>query len=578
MTPTPPQTERTYRPLWRRLAFFMVLFTLVPALTIALVLLNRNAEMIKTTSREVRLAATETVSVPLDLLVVDARQQLVAVGQALGDPTLSGELKMGLARTLVSSSHTIDHALIFDASGVYIDTIRRQELTWKPSTQPLSKDAMASSLALGAYVSSSLIEDRARVIVPLRTPEQEITGYVVSDVPIARMEDLLKATAAQKFAGEAGELFILSAGGNLLLSGSDNPTAVEISLGARAQELAKLPGVATSEEVGTSLVTFKPLEHAPWIVVANVPRAVAYAPLESLRMWVLVALALVVLLGVGFSIGFARGITRPINELMVQCRAIARREFTRRVEITSKDELGVLAATLNDSASELAASEHELLRQERIRHDLGRYLPHELVERVINKDDQVIDMVGSSEQVTVMFADVVGFTALCQSLTPEQSVTILNDLFTIITEIIFRHGGVVDKFIGDSVMAFWGAPQKNEEHAVDACSAAEEIISWLELGNVSWKEKFGVEIALAIGIHSGEAIVGNVGSSTRMTYTAIGDTVNLAARLESIARPNQILVTRHTANLVDELFELSYAGERQMPGYDEPLEIYEVTP
>ncbi len=135
------------RPLWRRLAFWMVVFSLLPALAIALVLLNRNAEMIKTTSREVRLTATETVSVPLDLLIVDARQQLVAVGQALGDPSLDPAIKMGLARTLVSSSGTIDHAIIFDASGVYIDTIRHTDSTWKPDIENLPKEAMASAAA-----------------------------------------------------------------------------------------------------------------------------------------------------------------------------------------------------------------------------------------------------------------------------------------------------------------------------------------------------------------------------------------------------------------------------------------------
>ncbi len=559
----------------------MVVFSLLPALAIALVLLNRNAEMIKTTSREVRLTATETVSVPLDLLIVDARQQLVAVGQALGDPSLDPAIKMGLARTLVSSSGTIDHAIIFDASGVYIDTIRHTDSTWKPDIENLPKEAMASAAASGLDLAGSLREERVRFMVPLQTPEKKITGYVVSDVPITRIQDLLVATTQDKFEEDTGELMLLNASGEILLGGAkeQKPDGV---LKERAAELGVLEGVATSEEVarssGPALVTFKPLKQAPWMVVASVPRAVAYAPLESLRFWVLVALGVVVVLGVAFSIVFARGITRPVDALMAQCRALARREFSKRVELDTRDELGVLANTLNESAVELAESEQELLRQERIRNDLGRYLPSELVEKVVEEDRQVIDLGGTHEQVTVLFADVVGFTALCQELTPEQSVAILNDLFTIITEIIFRHGGVVDKFIGDSVMAFWGAPQPNEDHALDACTAAEEIVSWLELGNVSWKEKYDVEIALAIGIHSGEAVVGNVGSSTRMTYTAIGDTVNLAARLESIARPNQILVTRATANLVDELFDLSYAGERQMPGHEEPIEIYEVNP
>src|SRR5690606_18474437 len=116
----------------------------------------------------------------------------------------------------------------------------------------------------------------------------------------------------------------------------------------------------------------------------------------------------------------------------------------------------------------------------------------------------------------------VQFTPLCERLPPDDVVALLNELFTIVTEIIFRHGGTVDKFIGDGIMAFWGAPAACDDHADRALAAADDILSWLEVGNDGWKERYGVELELAIGVNSGSPIIGNIGSSTRMEYTAIG--------------------------------------------------------
>ena len=571
---------------------------MIPSVVLAIALLDRNAEMLKTSSREVRLTSTEALATSLDVLLLDAIEQLAGVAQALGNPDLDPAIKIGLVQTLVSSSGSIDHALVFDASGQHIDTIKHEGLTYAPDTATLPESMRQSLEKQGKFVSDDLVarevgEERVRMGVPLRSKAGDITGFILSDVPLASIKQKRALLVEEKFEGDALGLNLVNIEGQRLLRGdseSSASTALDPALVARARELAELKKVATSEEIverdaSSALVTFKPLEQAPWLIVSRVPRSVAYAPLMTMRIAVLIALGLVLLLGVIIAILFSRQITRPINALMTQCRAIAQRRFAERVELDSSDELGVLARTLNDSARELEESEKELLRQERIRNDLGRYLPHELVERVVLNErkkgaeqDPFLSLEGREQEITVLFADVVGFTEICQHLTAQDTVTILNELFTILTEIIFRHGGVVDKFIGDSIMAFWGAPEPNAEHAIDACSAAEEILSWLELGNVAWKERYNIDIALAIGMHSGPAVVGNVGSNTRLAYTAIGDTVNLAARLESIARPNQILTSRETAALLDELFETHYAGERLMPGHEVPIQVYEVTP
>jgi adenylate cyclase len=187
-----------------------------------------------------------------------------------------------------------------------------------------------------------------------------------------------------------------------------------------------------------------------------------------------------------------------------------------------------------------------------------------------------VSLGGERREITVMFADVVGFTPLAERQRAQDVVTMLNELFTILTEIVFRHGGTVDKFVGDCVMAMWGAPQPQADHAARAVAAAEDMQAWLEAGNESWRERFGFEIELAIGINSGEAVVGNFGSEKRMDYTAIGDTVNVAARLESIARPGQILVTAATRNAVGDRATFVALGARGVIGRSQQLELFEV--
>ena len=283
----------------------------------------------------------------------------------------------------------------------------------------------------------------------------------------------------------------------------------------------------------------------------------------------------VVLLALLVGLWTARTLTAPIASLVELARKLGRRELGATVRIWTNDELRVLGDAMSQASTDLASSEARIRHEEAIRGDLGRYLPREIVERVVDRE-QDMALGGARREITVLFADVVSFTPLTESHKPEDVVTILNELFTILTEIVFRHGGTVDKFVGDAVMAIWNAPSDQSDHAERALAAAEDMMRWLETGNATWQERFGVKVQLAIGVHTGEAVVGNIGSETRMTYTAIGDVVNVAARLEAIARPQQILVSAATKAAAGEQFEYIDAGERELSGRRGTVHLYEV--
>jgi adenylate cyclase len=226
-------------------------------------------------------------------------------------------------------------------------------------------------------------------------------------------------------------------------------------------------------------------------------------------------------------------------------------------------------------AKSLEAGEVEIQRQTRLRGDLSRFMSKELVEAIV-KGEHDLSLGGERRQITVLFADVVAFTPLSESRPPEQVVAMLNELFSVLTEVVFRHGGTVDKFIGDCIMAVWGAPVAQPDHADRALAAAEDMMHFLEVAAAEWRKKYDVEVRLGVGVNSGEAIVGNVGSDKRMEYTVIGDVVNVAARLEGLAAPNQVLVAEGAAKLATDRFELTPVGERNLTGRARSVSVFEL--
>jgi class 3 adenylate cyclase len=226
-------------------------------------------------------------------------------------------------------------------------------------------------------------------------------------------------------------------------------------------------------------------------------------------------------------------------------------------------------------ATELAVSEKEIERRARIEHGLSRFLPEE-VARSIASGHQSLALGGQRREVSVLFADVVAFTRFAESAQPEQVVALLNELFSVLAEVIFRHGGIVDKFIGDSVMAVFGAPSAQPDHVKRALATAESIHRFVEANAPAWRISYGIEVQMAIGINSGEALVGNLGSEKRMEYTAIGDVVNIAARLEGVAQPGQTLVTAEVTAAAGEEFSFHCLGEHPLRGKRKSVQIFEV--
>jgi adenylate cyclase len=214
----------------------------------------------------------------------------------------------------------------------------------------------------------------------------------------------------------------------------------------------------------------------------------------------------------------------------------------------TRDDLELVSAVAAQAAAavENARAHERLAREEVARANYSRFMPEYVVRQLLEHPES-FKLGGINQTVTVLFADIRGFTRLSEQAPPERVVQILNHHFTAMTDIIFAHGGTLDKYMGDGLMALFGAPTSTPDDACNAVAAATAMQRQMGVINEQLRLERLVEISIGIGIHTGEATVGYIGSERRSEYTAIGDTVNLAARLEQNALPGQILLSEAAA-------------------------------
>ncbi|HBC75647.1 MAG TPA: hypothetical protein DC017_12510 [Candidatus Wallbacteria bacterium] len=212
-------------------------------------------------------------------------------------------------------------------------------------------------------------------------------------------------------------------------------------------------------------------------------------------------------------------------------------------------------------------------RERSIRNNMERYLSPNLIDQLTQTSGE-LKLDGEKREISVMFADIKNFTKMSEQLKVEEVFSMLNKTFSEITQIIFKHDGTLDKFIGDAVMAFFGAPMKHDDDPVRSVMTAVEIIETVKRMADEYRSEFGVEVSFSIGINTGEAIVGNVGSLDRMEYTAIGDTVNLAARLQAKAGYNEIVINESVYNLVKDRFRCEPLPPFFVKGKEQAINAY----
>ncbi len=241
------------------------------------------------------------------------------------------------------------------------------------------------------------------------------------------------------------------------------------------------------------------------------------------------------------------------------------------------EDLDLLTALGNFAAVaiERARLQGRIEREERIRERLSRYHSPAVVEEIASESSALEKV--RTRPVSVLFADIVGFTTLAETMTPDALSRFLSTVFTFAADAVFAQGGTLDKFIGDAVMAFFGAPIPQADHPRRAVAAAARMIEAALAWNTERAARGEAPVAMRIGINTGNAIVGDIGSDQRVDYTVLGNTVNVAARLEEhVAGPNEIVVGEETARLAGGEFAFEPLGEMKLKGLTKGLPAFRV--
>jgi adenylate cyclase len=270
---------------------------------------------------------------------------------------------------------------------------------------------------------------------------------------------------------------------------------------------------------------------AGYVLTASLDRAMA--PFVSLQAQIFAVGLFALAIGVVTVSLLTNRIVSPIRLLVRGTREVMAGNYDFHVENRSKDEVGQLANAFNHMIGGLR-------EREQIRSLFGKYVHPSIVKDIMGNPEH-LKMGGTHKMQTLLFSDIEGFTTISESMDAEQLVGFLNEYLGAMAEELSANGGILDKYLGDGIMAFWGEPFTRENHALQACRAALAMQARLRAKSAEWTDRGLPELRMRIGIATGEVVVGNIGSDQMRDYTCIGNTVNLSSRLEGV---NKIYSTR----------------------------------
>lgn len=404
------------------------------------------------------------------------------------------------------------------------------------------------------------------IIVPLLAPEP------VAWISIGFLVDGKLAVELKGLTGLEVSFFIERKGSWELIASTiagDLPPPSQLMMTGEAGKEAVIH--ETSSSGNTWLTLGMPLGHPPgadYKITAILQYSLARAlePYKRLRATLLliggVGLAVSALAGIFLS----RTVSSPVQLLMKQVQNIERGDYSTRVSVSQRDEIGALATAVNSMA-------HGLEEKDKMRSLLGKVVSLAVAEELLSKK---LELGGEERDVTILFSDIRSFTTISEKMTPNETLSFLNIYLTSMAAIIDKHGGVVDKFIGDAIMALFGAPASHEDDTDHALLAALEMVSALEGLNVTLKAMGMPKISIGIGINTDKVVVGNMGSQDRMNYTAIGDGVNVASRLESLTKQYGagIIISEGSLNRARGRYDTGFLGEVFVKGKNIPVKIH----
>ena len=416
--------------------------------------------------------------------------------------------------------------------------------------EPVNRIAVAYALDGKPYTTEAFFSKAYNTQVvhksaPIKTGGGPVEGVVTALFDIQRnLNDLV---GRLKF-NQSGFAVVVDGDGQILAHPDRTRVDQNISSSAAVQ-LARQTGtsgnVVADDGAGVSkLFVYRPLQNPattaklPWVLLTEINEGEELTTLNRLRSELI--FGGLVLIGASVLIGqqVSRSIRKPLSELRDFARRIGTGDLTGHTNISGRDVAGSLAGTLNQMVDGLR-------ERDRVKEVFGRYITTQVSDKILKSD---LNVAGESRVVTILFSDIRNFTGMSEGMAPNQVVSFLNTYFSEMVEAVFENGGVLDKFIGDGLMATFGSLEEQPDHPRRAVRTALRMKALLGKINGERAMIGKPPIAIGIGIHTAEVIVGNIGSVKRLEYTVIGDGVNAASRVQTLNKEfgTTILITNAT--------------------------------
>ena len=439
--------------------------------------------------------------------------------------------------------------------------------------------AVAFNLEGKPYVSAGKKSpEYGREVIYISVPATDGAGKVVGAIGTQfDLQSLLQSFVLSTKFNESGYAVVVDADGRILAHPDEKRIDDDISSYPAVKAAQESPSgevVAANAAGNVRRFMFKQLhnpqtiEAKPWVLLTEIDESEALAPLKQLRDELAAGVIAVVTLGLLIAWSAARSLGRPIHDLEELAHAVQNGDLTRTSHLDGQDAFSRLGRSLDDMIKGLR-------ERDRVKDVFGRYIAKQAAERMMNGG---LDLAGDAKRVTVVFSDIRGFTSMAETMAPEQVVAFLNAYFSEMVDAVMEQEGILDKFLGDGLMAVFGSFGDQPDHARRAVMASLRMKALLAKINGQRAVAGQPPIAIGIGIHTAQVIVGNIGSKQRLEFTHIGDGVNTASRVQALNKEyhTTILITGETFSELHGEFETRAIAEVTLRGKSQPLPIYEV--
>ena len=464
---------------------------------------------------------------------------------------------------------------LFDAAGnVIVETSAVGEV------EPVNRIAVGFNLegkpfVSDAYLSQTFKRQVLNISLPILDKAQQIKGMISARFDL--QAELGALFAATKF-NQSGYAVMVAGDGHVIAHPDSTRLDEDVSAYPAVQLARQTRAVgavvALNAAKQSRLFVYRPVKNPgvlaehPWVLLTEIETAEQLAPLRKLQRELALGIGLVLVGSLLIAHQVSVSVQGPLRTLGEFARRIGSGDLTGRVNVPGRDIAGRLGTTLNEMAAGLEERDH-------VKEVFGRYIATQVSDKILKGQ---VNLGGESRRVSILFSDIRNFTGMSEQLTPQQVVAFLNDYFSEMVDAVFEQGGILDKFMGDGLLAVFGSLGDQPDHPRRAVLAALRMKALLAKINGARAMSGLVPIAIGVGIHTDEVIVGNIGSRKRLEYTVIGDGVNTTSRLQTLNKDfgTTILISETTYEAVKDAFECRQMPEAHLRGKTRELRFYEV--